>query len=118
MGFIDSIPWVIPRNPGLVQPCVLTHCTNKLIQIAPIHPAPWAIKIDRQATAYYTSRSFLRDAASICGSLAQLVEQRTFNPLVACSSHARPTRVRARINVPQPESERRVVSSVGRAADS
>ena len=25
------------------------------------------------------------------GSLAQLVEQRTFNPLVACSSHARPT---------------------------
>ncbi len=25
------------------------------------------------------------------GSLAQSVEQRTFNPLVACSSHARPT---------------------------
>ncbi|MEY3996473.1 MAG: hypothetical protein RL344_816 [Pseudomonadota bacterium] len=28
----------------------------------------------------------------IFGSLAQLVEQRTFNPLVACSSHARPTK--------------------------
>ena len=29
---------------------------------------------------------------SFFGLLAQLVEQRTFNPLVACSNHAQPTK--------------------------
>jgi hypothetical protein len=33
----------------------------------------------------------------VFGSLAQLVEQRTFNPLVACSSHARPTKIDTRM---------------------
>ena len=44
-----------------------------------------------------TIQGFVCRCEEKCGSLAQLVEQRTFNPLVAGSNPARPTRM-------QPES--------------
>ena len=65
--------------------------------------------VDRRMTATYNP------AFPFAGSVAQLVEQRTFNPLVASSNLARPTR-----NHPRQLLEVNMwgVSSAGRAADS
>ena len=78
MGFIDSIPWVIPRNPGLVQPCVLTHCTNKLIQIAPIHPA----RIGGASCQAPSSRSGMvgGDRSGLCSESAPPQRQASARP--------------------------------------
>jgi tRNA A37 threonylcarbamoyladenosine dehydratase len=58
----------------------------------------------------WLKRQFRYNAALRMGSLAQSVEQRTFNPLVAGSNPARPTNRAGLVT--------RALSSVGRAADS